>query len=66
MKKYAVGIDVGGTTAKFGIVDRNGKILEQDRVPTNKHDIAEDFIDDMHAKLLPMIERAGGISNFVG
>ena len=66
MKKYAVGIDVGGTTAKFGIVDRNGKILEQDRVPTNKHDIAEDFIDDMHAKLFPMIERAGGINNFVG
>lgn len=65
-KKYAVGIDVGGTTAKFGIVDRNGKILEQDRVPSNEHEVVEDFIDDMYAKLFPMIEKAGGIGNFVG
>jgi len=66
LKKYAVGIDIGGTTAKFGIVDRNGHILEQDRVPSNQHAIVEDFIDDMHAKLLPMIDRVGGIDNFVG
>ena len=46
-KKYAVGIDVGGTTAKFGIVDRAGSILEQDRVPTNEHEVVEDFIDDI-------------------
>jgi glucokinase len=66
LKKYAVGIDIGGTTAKFGIVDRNGNILEQDRVPSNQHAIVEDFIDDMYAKLLPMIDRVGGIDNFVG
>lgn len=65
-KKYAVGIDVGGTTAKFGIVDQHGKILEQDRIPTNEHGVVEDFIDDLHAKLMPMIERVGGIQNFVG
>jgi glucokinase len=66
LKKYAVGIDIGGTTAKFGIVDRNGQILEQDRVPSNEHAVVEDFIDDMYAKLMPMIDRVGGIDNFVG
>ncbi len=66
LKKYAVGIDIGGTTAKFGIVDRNGHILEQDRVPSNEHAVVEDFIDDMHAKLMPMIDSVGGIDNFVG
>jgi glucokinase len=65
-KKYAVGIDVGGTTAKFGIVDRGGKILEQDRIPTNEHEIVEEFIDDMHKKLMPMIERVGGAANIAG
>src|SRR6188472_3866900 len=65
-KKYAVGIDVGGTTTKFGIVDRNGNIIEQDRVASNAHEIVEDFIDDLYAKLFPMIEKAGGIDNFVG
>jgi glucokinase len=28
-KTYAIGVDVGGTTIKAGIVDRKGKILEQ-------------------------------------
>ena len=65
-KKYAVGIDVGGTTAKFGIVDRGGKILEQDRIPSNEHEIVEDFIDDMHKKLMPMIDRVGGSENIAG
>lgn len=66
LKKYAVGIDIGGTTAKFGIVDRMGKILKQDRVPSNEHAVVEDFIDDMYAKLMPMIDSVGGIDNFVG
>ena len=26
-EKYAIGIDVGGTNTKFGIVDKNGEIL---------------------------------------
>ena len=65
-KKYAVGIDVGGTTTKFGIVDRGGNILDQDRVRSNEHEVVEDFIDDLHAKLFPMIEKAGGISSFIG
>lgn len=65
-KKYAVGIDVGGTTAKFGIVDRNGKILEQDRIPTNAHEVVEEFIEDLYQKLKPMIDRVGGNDNFAG
>jgi len=65
-KAYAVGIDIGGTTTKFGIVDRDGKIIEQDRIPSNAHEVVEDFIDDLHAKLQPMIDKAGGVHNFVG
>ena len=65
-KNFAVGIDVGGTTTKFGIVDTNGNILEQDRIPSNAHEVVEDFIDDLYEKLMPMIKRAGGIDKFVG
>jgi glucokinase len=64
--KYAIGIDVGGTTTKFGIVSREGKILEQDRIPTNAHEVVEDFIDDLYDKLMPMIKRIGGIENIIG
>ena len=65
-KDFAVGIDIGGTTTKFGIVNNVGEILAQDRVPSNEHDVVEDFIDDLAAKLMPMIEKAGGIERFVG
>ncbi len=65
-KEYAVGIDIGGTTTKFGIVNRNGEILEQDRVPSNAHEVVEDFIDDLHKKLQPMIDKAGGRDKFTG
>lgn len=66
IKKYAVGIDIGGTTTKFGIVTPEGEILVQDRIPTNQHEVVEDFIDDLYNKLMPMIEAHGGIDNFVG
>lgn len=64
--KLAIGIDIGGTTAKFGIVDNKGTIIEQDRVATNLHDNVDDFIDDLSDKLMPMIERAGGLKQFIG
>jgi glucokinase len=38
MADFAVGIDIGGTNTKFGVVDRNGHILEQGRTLTNAHE----------------------------
>lgn len=64
--KYAVGIDIGGTTTKFGIVDKNGHILKQDRIASNVHENVEDFIEELYGKLMPMIEENGGVGNFVG
>jgi glucokinase len=66
MSNFAVGIDIGGTTTKFGIVDREGKILEQNRISTNNHETVQGFISDLYEKLIPMIERVGGASNFAG
>ena len=65
-KEFTVGIDIGGTTTKFGIVDAKGKIIEQDRIPSNEHEVVEDFIEDLYEKLFPMIEKAGGTSNCRG
>ena len=66
MADFAIGVDIGGTNTKFGIVDRNGHILKQDRLLTNQHDAVQDFIDDLHEKLLPMINENGGTEKFAG
>ncbi len=66
MSTYSLGIDIGGTTTKFGIVSSKGEILAQDRIPTNEHEVVEEFIDDLYDKLEPMMKKVGGTKNFVG
>ena len=46
LEPLAVGIDIGGTGTKFGIVDRNGNVLFSSEISTKKHKQIESFIDD--------------------
>jgi glucokinase len=64
--KYAIGIDIGGTNTKFGVVNADGEIVEQDRALTNETETVQDFIELLHQKMGPMIQRAGGVSNIDG
>lgn len=66
MSSYAIGIDIGGTNTKFGVVDKSGKILEQSRMHTNTYEDVEEYIHDLAEKLKPLVERAGGPQNFAG
>ena len=66
MADFAVGIDIGGTNTKFGVVDRNGHILEQGRTLTNAHESVQEFIEDLYEKIQPMIDRIGGSEKFAG
>lgn len=66
MKKYAIGIDLGGTNTKFGIVDANGSIIEQGRTLTNGQETVQGFIEDLYNGLSPMIEKVGGIDTIAG
>ncbi len=66
MADLAIGIDIGGTNTKFGVVDRNGHILEQGRTLTNDKSTPQDFIEDLFTKIQPMIERLGGKEKFAG
>ena len=65
-KDLAVGIDIGGTNTKFGIVDRHGIILEQDRMRTDEFENAEDFIEALYGKLRLMMANHGGNDHFKG
>lgn len=64
--ELTIGVDIGGTNTKFGIVNRSGEILQQDRLLTNQHDGVQDFIEDLHVKLGPMIKDAGGAKKISG
>lgn len=58
--EYAIGIDVGGTTAKFGIVNHRGEISNRGNLPTNKHIDVNKFIDELYDEMQPAIKEIGG------
>lgn len=62
----AIGIDIGGTGTKFGIVDRDGNVLFSGEISTKKHNEVGTFIDDLHTALMQVIEKAGGIGRMKG
>ncbi len=62
--QYAIGIDIGGTNTKFGVVDTRGEIHYKGAISTRKHDTVEGFIDDLYEAMQPAIESVGGIGEF--
>jgi len=62
----AIGIDIGGTGTKFGIVDRDGNVLFSGEMSTKKHKEIEGFIDELDGHLGELIEKAGGIGRIRG
>lgn len=47
MKEITIGIDIGGTNTKYGIVDRAGNVLFQDRIKTQEYEEFSDLIIDL-------------------
>ncbi len=66
LEALAVGIDIGGTGTKFGIVDRAGNVLFTGDLSTKRHKKIETFIDELHDKLAVLIQNAGGIGRIRG
>ncbi len=54
-KPYVLGIDIGGQTAKCGIVNARGEVLAQSIMVSNKHDDAQSFITALAATLQKLI-----------
>lgn len=64
--QYAIGIDIGGTNTKFGIVDARGDILYRGAISTRKHEDVHDFIDELYESIMPAVETVGGIGFIKG
>lgn len=66
MAPLAVGIDIGGTGTKFGIVDKMGNILFSGEIATREFTAIETFIDELYAAIDPLIQKAGGSGRIKG
>lgn len=56
-KQVALGIDIGGTNTKFGLVNHRGEILFKGRIKTDQFAKVEDFIDELYNSINPLIDR---------
>lgn len=55
--ELAIGIDIGGTNTKYGIVNHRGDILEKGDIRTDAHENVEDFINALYDVLAPLIKK---------
>ncbi len=62
----AIGIDIGGTGTKFGIVDHVGNVLFSGNMSTKKNPQVEMFIDNLYNNVEVLIDKAGGIGRIKG
>lgn len=64
--EYAIGIDIGGTTTKFGIVNHRGDISNVGDISTTKYDEVNLFVDYLYREMMPSIKAIGGIDMIKG
>jgi glucokinase len=51
MSKYVFGVDVGGTTIKLGLFDKDGELLDKWEVPTKTENGGEKILPDVAASI---------------
>ncbi|NDC41673.1 MAG: ROK family protein, partial [Chitinophagia bacterium] len=55
----AIGIDIGGTNTSFGVVSREGQLLEKQKIATTGHADLNAYIAQLAGGIAPMIAQYG-------
>lgn len=59
-EKYAIGIDIGGTGTKYGLVNHRGEIsYSGSDIKTNRYPDVNQFVEDLYQAMKPAIEKVG-------
>ena len=64
--EVAVGIDIGGTNTKYGIVNHRGEILDKGELRTDAYPKVEQFVDALHKAVSPIIKKHSADSAIKG
>lgn len=65
-RPYVIGLDLGGTNAVFGIVDKDANIVAQTSIKTQAYPDVNDFVEACIKAVKPIIEQVGGIEKIHG
>lgn len=60
-EQLAIGIDIGGTNTKYGVVNHRGEILQKGELKTEDYPAIDSFIEALYKTLNPVITALGKI-----
>lgn len=64
--QWAIGVDLGGTSTKFGLVNHRGQISNAGKLLiTGRFENPSDYVDSLYHAMLPALEKIG-FDNFEG
>lgn len=66
MREVVLGIDIGGTNTKFGLVDNEGKIMFQSSINTRDYAAYDDMALDLHQRIGKIVEGLGEKVEIIG
>ena len=67
MKKYTLGIDLGGTGTKFGVVNEEGEVLCSSSIPTQQYPIIDEYCNVLCEEMKKLVASQGlQMSDIVG
>lgn len=64
--EFAIGIDIGGTNTKWGLVNHRGDIMQKGDLRTDAHTTIDSFIDALYQTLHPVITAYNTEGNIKG
>ncbi len=59
MSKYAFGVDIGGTTVKIGLFDKEGTVLDKWEIPTVTENGGAAILPDITESILTKMQEKG-------
>jgi len=57
MNQIAIGIDIGGTNTKFGLIGKAGEIYAENSIPTQAEGNFEDFVKILHIQIQKLLNQ---------
>jgi glucokinase len=64
--ELAIGIDIGGTNTKYGLVNHRGQIIQKGELKTDDYPTIESYIDALYTTLQPIIQSASKTKSIRG
>jgi glucokinase len=66
MNQYALGIDIGGTSIEYGIVNKKGEVIKSKDFPTKKFPTPESLVNEIYNDLININEFSSIIGIGIG